>query len=67
VPAEYGLQVDMNGNFVSLHALRNGRYSFRLPRKCKAVNMKTGKAAKAGTSLELDMTAGETRWYRLLD
>jgi hypothetical protein len=67
VPAEYGLQVDMNGNFVSLHALRNGRYSFRLPRKCKVVNMKTGKAAKAGTSLELDMTAGETRWYRLLD
>ena len=67
VPAEYGLQVDMNGNFVSLHALRNGRYSFRLPRKCKVVNMKTGKTAKAGTSLELDMTAGETRWYRLLD
>ena len=67
VPAEYGLQVDMNGNFVSLHALRNGRYVFKLPRKCKVVNMKTGKAAKAGTSLELDMTAGETRWYRLLD
>ena len=67
VPAEYGLQVDMNGNFVSLHALRNGRYVFKLPRKCKVVNMKTGKVAKAGTSLELDMTAGETRWYRLLD
>lgn len=67
VPAEYGLQVDMNGNFVSLHALRNGRYSFRLPRKCKVVNMKTGKTVKNGTALELDMTAGETRWYRLLD
>ena len=62
-----GLQVDMNGNFVSLHALRNGRYSFRLPRKCKVVNMKTGKTVKNGTLLELDMTAGETRWYRLLD
>jgi hypothetical protein len=62
-----GLQVDMNGNFVSLHALRNGRYSFRLPRKCKVVNMKTGKTVKNGTLLELDMTAGETRWYQLLD
>ena len=67
VPAEYGLQVDMNGNFVSLHALRCGRYGFKLPRKCKVVNMKTGKTVKTGTSLELDMTAGETRWYRLLD
>ncbi len=67
VPAEYGLQVDMNGNFISLHALRNGRYEFKLPRKCKVVNMKTGKTVKSGTALELNMTAGETRWYRLLD
>jgi hypothetical protein len=67
VPAGYGLQVDMNGNFVSLHALRSGRYEFKLPRKCKAVNMKTGKAVKTGKSLVLDMTAGETRWYRLSD
>jgi hypothetical protein len=67
VPAGYGLQVDMNGNFVSLHALRSGRYEFKLPRKCKAVNMKTGKAVKTGKSLVLEMTAGETRWYRLSD
>jgi hypothetical protein len=67
VPTEYGLQVDMNENFISLHALRNGRYEFKLPRKCKVVNIKTGKTVKSGASFELDMTAGETRWYRLSD
>jgi hypothetical protein len=29
--------------------------------------MKTGKAVKTGKSLVLEMTAGETRWYRLSD
>ncbi|MBR2839450.1 MAG: hypothetical protein IKE55_11735 [Kiritimatiellae bacterium] len=64
--SRWGLQVNMNGDFVSVHALDNGRYSFRLPFACVPVNLKTGKRAPVdGGAMELDLTAGETRWYRL--
>jgi hypothetical protein len=67
VPAPYGLQVDMNGRFVSLHALRSGKYEFRLPRRCLARNLKTGMIEAVGERLHLNMTAGESRWYELSD
>ena len=66
VPADYGLEVDMNGSFVSVHALRTGRFDFRLPRKCTVTNMKTGKIeAKDALILPLDLVAGETCWFSL--
>jgi hypothetical protein len=56
----------MNGDFVSVHALKTGRYDFRLPFPCKVVNLKTGLAVPAaGGVVPLDLVAGETRWYSL--
>lgn len=65
--SETGLQVDMNGDFVSVHALRNGQWTFTLPHPCKVVNLKSGKEepVQSGT-VDLRLTAGETCWFRLL-
>ena len=69
VPCDrYGLQVDMNGGFISLHCLIPGHYDFILPFPAKVVNLKTGNAASTtddGKVLPIDMVAGETRWYSL--
>lgn len=63
-----GVQVDMNGDFISMHCLRPGRYDLRLPRKSAVLNLKTGRASSAkGGTLRLELEAGETRWYRLVD
>ena len=60
------LQVDMNGDFISVHALKTGRCDFRLPFPCKVVNIKTGREVLApGNSIPLNLVAGETRWYSL--
>ena len=47
VPAGFGLQVDMNGDFASVHCLRTGRYEFATP---------------CGRVIPLDMKAGDSRW-----
>lgn len=61
-----GLEVDMNGNFLSVHCVRPGKYAFRLPFEATVVNLKTGvQVPLSGNSFELDLTAGESRWYRL--
>ena len=65
VPVDSGLQVDMNGNFISVHCLRTGHYDFVLPFKADVTNLKTGKRMPAMRSLTLDVTGGETRWYAL--
>ena len=66
VPARYGLEVDMNGSFVSLHALQGGHFDFKLPRRCTATNMKTGKVeVHDAETMPLDLVAGETCWFRL--
>ena len=67
VPVEKsGLQVDMNGNFISVHGLSAGRYDFRLPFPCKVTNMKSGQAQPLlGDVMRLDMDAGETCWFKL--
>lgn len=64
--ATVGLQVDMNGDFVSVHALRTGRFDFRLPFEAVVTNLRSGKVepTRDGT-LPLNMTAGETAWFRL--
>lgn len=35
-------QVEMNGDFISIHALKSGGYSFRLPFNCTVRNLKSG-------------------------
>lgn len=67
VPADgYGLEIDMNGDFMSLHCLRSGRYDIRLPFAADVQNLKTGgRVASAAKSIKMDLEAGETRWYRL--
>ncbi len=60
-----GLQVDMNGNFVSLHALRSGAWDFKLPFPCRVVNLASGRdEATSGGNVHLVLTAGETCWLR---
>ena len=68
VPLPPGVvQVDMNGDFVSLHCLVPGRYDFLLPRECVVVNLKSGERERTeGMVLPVEMTAGETCWFRLL-
>ena len=61
-----GLQVDMNGNFVSLHALRSGEWNFNLPFPCRVVNLASGRDEPQYVGrLRLALTAGETCWLQL--
>ena len=56
-----GLQVDMNGNFMSVHCLRPGRYTLHLPFPARVENLKSHKTEKVtGQSFEVNLTAGET-------
>jgi len=62
-----GLEVDMDGDFVSLHALRNGEWDFTLPFPCRVVNAKTWQDEQVfGGMVHLSLTAGETCWFRLM-
>lgn len=66
VAAEPGLQVDMNGDFLSVHAVRTDRWNVRLPGPCRVVNLCSGKEEPVKDGfLELDLTAGETAWFSL--
>lgn len=60
------VQVDMNGDFVSLHCIVPGRYDFRLPRPCEVVNLRSGKKESVRNGvLPLDLAPGETCWFAL--
>ena len=67
VPVEKdGVQVDMNGSFVSVHALRTEKWSFRLPFRCKVENVRSGRMEHVENgAFTLDLTAGETAWFIL--
>ena len=61
-----GLEIDMNGDFMSMHCLVSGHYDFTLPHECEVVNMKSGKKMPvSGKVLPLDLEAGETAWFWL--
>ena len=62
-----GLEVDMDGDFVSLHALRTGEWDFTLPFPCRVVNAKAGGRDEQVSSgrVHLSLTAGETCCFRL--
>ena len=56
-----GLQINMNGDFISVHCLRPGAYDFCLPFDCQVLNLKTRVFEKPeGRILRLNLTAGET-------
>ena len=56
-----GLQINMNGDFISVHCLRPGAYDFCLPFDCQVLNLKTRAFEKPeGRILTLNLTAGET-------
>ena len=60
------VQVDMNGDFISVHCIVPGRYELTLPFPAKVVNVKSGKEEKTcGLKLPLEMSAGETCWFRI--
>ena len=59
------VQIDMNGDFASLHCLKPGRYDFVLPRKCRVVNLKSGVEERVHDGvMPIEMTAGQTSWFR---
>ena len=64
-PVEGGLQVNMNGRFLSVHCLKPGKYTFRLPFRCCVQNLKSGEVLSDSDVLPLEMTAGDTCWFRL--
>ena len=67
VPVASGtIQVNMNGDFISVHALREGCFDFVLPFPCRVTNAKTGNyETLIDGKLPLCMTAGETCWFLL--
>ncbi len=69
VPVEGGgVQVDINADFASLHALRNGTFRLRLPRACPVFNMKSRRRENARDGfVDVTMTAGETCWFLFED
>ena len=66
VAADPGTEVDMNGDFMSLHALTTGRRRIALPFPARVVNVKSGSEEPADSDgFDMTMTAGETCWFRL--
>jgi hypothetical protein len=62
----HGLEIDMNGDFLSIHCLKSGKYDIRLPFVADVLNLRTGKAVGfAEKSVKMHLEAGETRWYQL--
>ena len=61
-----GLQVDMNGSFLSVHCLMPGRYNFKLPFPAKVINLKSGlEEPIVDDILPLELVAGATCWFAL--
>ena len=61
-----GLQVNMNGDFISVHCLRPGTYDFRLPFDGTVKNLRNGAFEPVRNGLlKLNLTAGETCRFAL--
>ena len=60
------VEVDMNGDFLSVHAIWDCKTDFVLPFDCRVVNLKSGREEKVvGGKLPLEMKRGETCWFGL--
>ena len=61
-----GLQIDMNGRFISVHCIKPGRYTIRLPQRSDVVNMRNNKKIASGAvEITIDAVAGSTYWFML--
>ncbi len=59
-------QMAMNGSFISLHALKTGTITLKLPRRCKVVDAFTSRElCRDSNQVKLTMNAGESRWLLL--
>ena len=61
-----GIQINMNGNFLSVHGIIPGKYRIQLPFVCEVVNLKDGNTV--GKNIEffdLDVSAGSSWWFLL--
>ena len=66
VAADPGTEVDMNGDFKSLHALSPDRRRISLPFPARVVNVRSGLEESADPDgFNVEMSAGETCWFRL--
>ena len=67
VPSRTGLQVDMNGDFISIHALADFEENFVLPYSCRVKNLKSGMDELVHNgSFPLSMSTGETCQFVLI-
>ena len=69
VPVESAntMQVDMNGDFICVHALATGEFDFKLPFPAKVINLKTSIPAETeGNMLKLNLVAGQTVWFKIV-
>jgi hypothetical protein len=64
---ECSATVDMNGDFLSLHALHDRKFKFKLPFPCRVVNMKSGidEPVRNG-AFSVELAAGETAWFQFV-
>lgn len=61
-----GLQVNMNGNFLSIHAFSGGRYQLRLPRRANVFEVMSGQTIASGaTEFTVDIEPGQSQWFLL--
>lgn len=58
------VEVNMNGDFLCVHALTNGTFDFKLPFPCKVRNVKSGELERvSGDAFKLSVEAGQTCWF----
>lgn len=61
-----GLIIDMNGNFISIHAFAGGKYKLKLPRRADVYDVMSQKNIATNTDeLELDIVAQSSKWLLL--
>ena len=58
------MQVDMNGNFLSLHCIIPGPCDIRLPFDAVVTNLKDS-STLVGSQMRVSLSAGETCWFLL--
>jgi hypothetical protein len=65
IAGDTGEELDMNGNFASLHGLKSGEYHLHLPPgKTRVVDALTGKVLSKGKSVySFPVQAQKTYWF----
>ena len=62
---ETGFQCKTNGNFMMVHALKNGQTTFNLPFKCNVTNLYNNKVYLNTTKIKVNAQAGSTYYFIL--